>query len=888
MTPSSNQLSNSRLLTLAALAFVLIHPAIAPAQVAAPADSGSGGSSGGNDDVVRLGKVTVNGDIFGDSILPTRASNSAFGINASVLDTPRSVYEITPEQLANDPIVNIADIARYAPSVNNYTSQGGAGAPYIRGVAGEVYNDGIRVSRSLHPLDTNAFQAADVVNGPASVVYGPSTKTSGYVNWIDKLPSFDGLHIAVNATLGGWDSDRDYPNFNGQWDVSGPVSKNVAYRASFEEQHEGSFFEGQHNNFTDLYTALSWRPNGKVTVDWNAEEGDYNYSDIRGWNRNTQQLIDHGIYTGGVATPVFKSPTGVYYEPTTNNPSTLGSGTGFIVVTPSTVQPDGSITPVVSNYYTTAKSFTPTAAGTIQGFVLRPINAVYSKLSPTVGIQNPADNVHVNQFITHLDVSDKISDHLNLLNKSSIEYGYVKRQTLVDAAFQGDNGFTVENRTELQYTNEFRLLDTEIKTQSNTGFSFRDVNDTSVVDTSNYFINPFDLTQGISDLSLGSVLLGLPNGNSGSIVSHINPLTGVAVSPGYGPIKFTPYYSVDGISPGVYSNNGASSVHSSRTEFGLFSLHEFDFGNVFTWIYGLRGTLVVAHVSNPVLTPVGGIKPAYTVWDNTSQLLPNLTNSFIYKPTAAVSFYVTTAYVQAINTGSWDGLTYSGTGGLSAAPFHSGSTLYETGSKFDLIPNRLSGSVSVYKQDRALAPSLPTATSPEIFSREKDTGAEAALSLQASREWQIGSNWSYLQGNYENYNPNSGFSSPWGVVANGTTVFSSTTNGAYPKGNYRVPIPRERVNLFTTYTFATGLGFRADFWATTAAPRTISWGNTLHVPGKYNINLGTFYTVGRWRFSLDVLNATNQLSFAFVNGDTAENVQPLELLGVRTRVSYRF
>jgi len=853
-------------------------PPIAPAPAAtAPAA-----------DVVHLGTLVVTDEQGDNSVLANRTADSVFGLSTSVHDTPRSIFEISPERLANDPIIDIADLARYAPSVSNYTSQGGAGAPYFRGVAGEVYNDGIRVSRSLHPVDTNAFEAGDIVDGPASVVYGPSTKTSGYVDWLTKEPSFDSLHVAVNETIGGWYTDRTTPNYDNQVDVTAPLNNDVAYRVSVAEQRSGTYFVGQHNNYLDYYTALSWHPTGTVSVDWNTEIGNYNYSDIRGWNRNTQDLIDNGIYTGGTATPVLKSAGGVYYEPTTNNPAVLGSGTGFIVVTPSTVQPDGSVTPVASNYYATGASYTPTGAATIQGFVLRPTNVVYSRISPSVGIQNPDDNVHVDQIISHLNLTDKISDRLTLSDKVYFEYGYVKRQTLIDAAFQGDNGTTFENRTELKFNDDFRLLGAEIKDQSDTGISVRDVNDTAVVDTSNYFINPFDLTQPEVTQSLGTAILGLPAGNASSIVPYINPATGVVNSAGYGPIKFTPYYPVDGITPGVFSNNSSSAVHSSRVELGLFSLHQLDFGDQFSWVVGLRGTLIFAHVSNPVLTPVGGINLAYHVGDNTTQLLPNLTNSFVYKPSARVSVYATTAYVQALNGGSWDGISYSGTGQVSAAPFHSASTLYELGTKVDLIPNRLTGTVAIYKQDRALAPSLPTATTPEIYSREKDAGAEVTLAYQASRNWQVTANYSDIQANYENYNPNSGFSSPWGIIPNGTTVFSSTTNSTYPKANYRVPIPRQRVNLSTTYTFDSGLGFRGDFWATTAAPRTISWANTLHVPGEYNVNLGAFYSWSRWRFAVDVLNVTNQLNFALVNGDTAENVQPLELLGVRARVSYHF
>jgi iron complex outermembrane receptor protein len=79
------------------------------------------------------------------STLPNRPTDSVYGLGDTVLDTPRSIYEVSKDQLQYDALNSVNDLARYSPSVTASSGQGIAGAPYIRGSAsGASFGPGIR------------------------------------------------------------------------------------------------------------------------------------------------------------------------------------------------------------------------------------------------------------------------------------------------------------------------------------------------------------------------------------------------------------------------------------------------------------------------------------------------------------------------------------------------------------------------------------------------------------------------------------------------------------------------------------------------------------------------------------------------------------------------
>jgi hypothetical protein len=830
-----------------------------------------------NANSTQLQKVVVEAVSPEASTLPTRPTDAVYGLGDTVQDTPRSIYQVSKLQLQFDPVNSATDLARYAPSVTAVTSQGIGGVPYIRGFSAEVYQDGFRIGRTVRPFDaTTSYDALDIVPGPASVIYGPSSKTSGYIDWTTKQPLWDANHTEIDLLFGTWDSGGQggHANFFQQVDNSGPIDKDLAYRVAYKQNEADSYYVGDHNNFEHLYAALSWHPsfNKDITVDWNFDFGNYDYNLARGYNRVTQNLIDNDEYTGGTATPVLKQGS-TYYEPTFGTPN-AGAGS-FVVVTPNTTT--GSI----STYTPTATAYTPTAAGgSVQGFVLYPQNATTQKIYPYIGVENPSDPAHLSQYTAEQNATFNVDSDFTILNKSYYEHDDQNQETFDNASLQADQADIFENRTEFRLDENYKVFGVDIEHKSNSGLDVRFVDDTTVFNVSNYLINPFDLTQPLTNLSLNS-LYG---------ITSVNPTTGVAQTSNYGPIALAAYYPINGFEVPISGTTGPTIFESRLVETGLYSFHEFKFNDQWMWSIGGRATLTYAHDTNPVLTPVGGtLSAAFSnLDDSTWAIEPNVTTSLSYKPVPWTTVYATYNYTQALNEGNGAGGVAYGTGGqIGEASLHSASVLYETGAKFEIIPNKLFASIAGYDQLRTLGPVATTGG--YVFPQVEAHGFESAVNYQPSKNLSLGLNYSWLEANYLNYNPNSSFGSPYGVVANGETVFSATssslTESLYPRGNYRVMEPKNRVDIFGTYQFDFGLGFRGDLWVTDAYPIV---NNIATIPAEYNVDLGIFYAQPRWRAQIDFLNVTDQRNFALINSDTAENIQPLEPFGVQGKFSYNF
>ncbi|HEY0256305.1 MAG TPA: TonB-dependent receptor plug domain-containing protein, partial [Candidatus Methylacidiphilales bacterium] len=673
----------------------------APAPAAKATASTTPAPSGTN---TQLEKIVVEAAAPEENTLPTRPTDSVYGLGDTVLDTPRAIYQVSKDQLLFDPINQVSDLGRYSPSITASSGQGIGGAPYIRGYQAEVYQDGFRVGRFLRPWDPNtAYDNLDIVTGPASVVYGPSSKTSGYLDWTTKKPFFDANHTEVDLTFGQYVSggQGSHAGFSQEADNSGPIDADLAYRVAYKQNEEGSYYIGGKNDFEHLYAALTWLPTKNITVDWNFEYGNYDYALLRGWNRINQNLIDNGTYLSGVATPVFKLAAadgafaaGTFYEPLANNPN--GPAGGFVVVLPNTT------TGSTSSYTSTGTNLVGTPTGTLQGFVLRPNQVASTNLYPYQGAVNPDDPINLNQFTSEQNVKIDIDSQTQLLNKSFYEHDDYHQQTYQGASLQGTVGDSFENRTEFHENDDSKLFGVDIEHKSNTGLDLHFLDETVVFNNANFFLNGYDISgdqvgnMNINDL-LG-ILQTLPPGT----------VSGTVSTKAYGNIKLTPIYSVNGFSSPLGGVPGPNDYESKLAQVGLYTFHEFTFDKQWTWNIGARATATYVNDTDPVNVPSGApTNYSSTLNDAVWGIEPVITTSLSYKPVPWTTIYATYNYTQALNDDSGNsmgGVAPNANGQVGRAALHSDSVLYETGAKFEIVPNQLYGSIAGYYQNRQLSP----------------------------------------------------------------------------------------------------------------------------------------------------------------------------------------
>lgn len=233
--------------------------------------------------------------------------HTATGYDREPLDTPRSTTSLDAAWLAQQGVASLADLAAFVPSAYAPSSYGLLTTPVIRGDTAESYLNGQRLSYSNYGYlpSFNGIEAADLVRGPGSAVFGAGHQLGGYVNYGSKRPAFDGRHTTVSTTLGTWvpgsSGGGSFARATWQLDTTAPVSDRVAWRFSYEGQGGKTFYhrDGVKDDREDFFAALTWKAAAALTIEASAQIFWQNTPEALGVNRVTQALIDDGIYLAG-------------------------------------------------------------------------------------------------------------------------------------------------------------------------------------------------------------------------------------------------------------------------------------------------------------------------------------------------------------------------------------------------------------------------------------------------------------------------------------------------------------------------------------------------------------------------------------------------------------
>jgi iron complex outermembrane receptor protein len=242
--------------------------------------------------------VTESAQHHAGDVLPTsRPVNSVFGRDASVLDLPRAVTVLTPELMRRFDLQNLGDLGRLGAGTQPANYFGIAGTPYLRGVKATTFFNGIAraYQRNEMPVSFGSLEAIDLVKGPAPAHLGAYPE-GGYANYLPKSPFFDRPRGRFSLTAGS------HALFNAQLDYGAPLllgKSPAAYRVSLTGQHADSAWDNVGNDYFSFYGALKIRPRAGLSVFSGAEYYRFHSNENPGWNRVTQDLIDHGNYIIG-------------------------------------------------------------------------------------------------------------------------------------------------------------------------------------------------------------------------------------------------------------------------------------------------------------------------------------------------------------------------------------------------------------------------------------------------------------------------------------------------------------------------------------------------------------------------------------------------------------
>jgi outer membrane receptor protein involved in Fe transport len=251
-----------------------------------------------------LQEVIVNGIRRGDLIMPTTVtSSSAYGLDLSVMDTPRSNTILSKAQLDALDVQNPGSFSFLTASAYSDASFGQPNVPRIRGQYADMFYNGMRDSFTLNgygaPISFNMVDSIDIVKGPASVQGGAGSGVGGSIDITTKMPSLTSFAATANAEFDTFQK-RIF-----QADVGGPLGADTAGRVSINSTDSGSYYAGEYFHQQSVYAAVVHDFGSKLTVSLNGDFTDTKYRENDGINHVNQALIDNGSYlVGGAITPI--------------------------------------------------------------------------------------------------------------------------------------------------------------------------------------------------------------------------------------------------------------------------------------------------------------------------------------------------------------------------------------------------------------------------------------------------------------------------------------------------------------------------------------------------------------------------------------------------------
>ncbi len=453
------------------------------------------------------------------------------------------------------------------------------------------------------------------------------------------------------------------------------------------------------------------------------------------------------------------------------------------------------------------------------------------KINRHVRLLKPGNQSEGDEYNFQAIQTVKINPDFNLKNTSY--WSYTKRNTLSSYYYSEviDPSWFAENRTELIFTQKNFTV--------NAGLDLR-YQKTKAYD--DYFFEPanvWDLTKDHSAIDVYNSD-AFKNGGNGFPV------------PGY-PSRYA--------QPGLF-NGDTNDSHA--TTFGPFAQGTYKFNDQFSAVAGLRYDSMKATVREPLLPPY---KKA-----DISVSIPGYNGSLIYKATSNSSVYFTYNYSENTsgavgNGGGITGWNAAGTG-LDKESFTQPSELYELGTKYSLMQNKVFLNFAVYDQKRTAK-----STSSTLIQQYKYKGFEAELNYQPNKHLYGTISYSFIDAK-----SSAPFQSDGGVLPlpGQTAVYKESRVSGLPKHLF---------NGLISYSFNNGFGVSANTVVT--GKMNNNFAGTLVIPMQYTIDVAASYKWKQWDFRASVLNATDEKNWSPPNA-VYGNASILALPGTQLQVTAKY
>lgn len=249
------------------------------------------------------GTVSVEAKIDPFNIVPSQPTGSLFGLDKSIEDTPRSISTADSETLTRYSVRTVNDVVTVAPGTYTGSYFGIPGSVFIRGDIGDNFFRGFRrvENRGNYQTPVAATDHIEIVKGPPSPVYGggrvggfmnfmPKTTRSESAKWLEKPTG------KITLTYGSYDQKVGSVELGMPFKIG---THRAGFYAFFETEDSHSFYKGVANRYKLGQIAFDVELSSKLRLQYGFQgyhnEGTQNI----GWNRVTQDLVDHQMYLSG-------------------------------------------------------------------------------------------------------------------------------------------------------------------------------------------------------------------------------------------------------------------------------------------------------------------------------------------------------------------------------------------------------------------------------------------------------------------------------------------------------------------------------------------------------------------------------------------------------------
>ena len=253
----------------------------------------------------QAGQVSVEAKIDPFNIVPSEPTQSLFGLDKSLEDTPRSISTVDSETLTRYSVKTVNDLVTVSPGTFTGSYFGIAGSVFIRGDIGDNFFRGFRrvENRGNYETPVAATDHIEIVKGPPSPAYGggriggflnflPKTARSESAKWLEKPTG------KITLTYGSYDEKR----ISGELGTSFKIgSHRSGVYAFFEDQDSHSFYKGVADRYQMGQLAFDMELTSKLRLQYGGQLCRNHGVQNIGWNRITQNLIDNQMYLAGTS-----------------------------------------------------------------------------------------------------------------------------------------------------------------------------------------------------------------------------------------------------------------------------------------------------------------------------------------------------------------------------------------------------------------------------------------------------------------------------------------------------------------------------------------------------------------------------------------------------------